>query len=305
MTSETRAVRGRGQLLALAALAANGLFQAHAASAAEPPACKPGSDWNTPAPPRRLYGNVWFVGTCGLSSVLVTGDRGHILLDGGTERSAPLIEANIRRLGFRLKDVRYLLNSHGHFDHAGGFARLQRDTGATVVARGDDAAAIENGRGTRTDPQFLSADPFAPVANVHRIADGETLALGTLALTAHATPGHTPGGTSWTWSACEGTRCVNVVYADSLTAYTDDEYRYSDQAEVLSTLRASIAAVAALPCELLITPHPDASLLWERTGAGAKSPLLDDTACRRYGERSTAFLEKRLAKENESVQRKE
>lgn len=289
----------------LAIFATSGLVHARPRAPAAPAACAPGADWNTPAPPRRIYGNVWYVGTCGLGSVLVTGDRGHVLLDAGTGRSAPLIEANIRRLGFRLKDVRYLLNSHGHFDHAGGLARLQRATGATVVARGDDAAAIENGRGTRTDPQYLGAAPFEPSRPVRRVADGETLTLGNLALTAHATPGHTPGGTSWTWSACEGGRCVDVVYADSLTAYTDDEYRYRDHPGLLAQLRASIATVSALPCGLLLTPHPDASRLWQRTGAGATSPLIDDTACRHYGERSTAFLEKRLIEENEPALRKE
>lgn len=282
---------------ALAALCASAPAHAGTPKDADPPACKPGGDWNQPAPPRRVYANVWYVGTCGLTSLLVTGDKGHILLDGGTERSAPLIEASVRRLGFRLADIRYILNSHGHFDHAGGIAQLQRDTGATVVARGDDADAIEHGRGARSDPQFLSADAFAPSPNVRRIADGETLNLGNLALTAHATPGHTPGGTSWTWNACEDERCLRVVYADSLTAYTDDEYRYSDHPEFLAQLRSSINAVAALPCDLLITPHPDASRLWERIGRDAKSPLIDSGACRRYADGATVFMQKRLDKE--------
>lgn len=285
------------RLLAVALAAFGATSALHAKSSA--PDCKPGADWNQPAPPRRIYANVWYVGTCGLTSLLLTGDDGHVLLDGATERTAPLIEASIRHLGFHLSDVRYILNSHAHFDHAGGIARLQRDTGATVVARGDDAEAMERGRGSRTDPQFSSADAFAPVPNVRRIADGETLRLGTLALTAHATPGHTPGSTSWTWDACEAGRCLGLVYADSLTAYTDDQYRYVDHPDSVAALRASIAAVSALPCDLLLTPHPDASLLWERVGRGAKAPLIDAGACRRYGERSAAFLEKRLAKERE------
>lgn len=282
-------------LLALAAFAAHGPAQADAPAA--PPACKPGADWHEPAPPRRLYANVWFVGTCGLSALLVSGDQGHILLDGATERAAPLIEANIRRLGFRLQDVRYILNSHAHFDHAGGMAHLQRASGATVVARGDDAVAIERGRGARSDPQFLSADPFPPSANVRRIDDGETLKLGALALTAHATPGHTPGSTSWSWRACEDTRCVRVVYADSLTALTDDEYRYGDHPEFLAQMRAGIATVAALPCDLLVTPHPDASRLWQRVGPAATAPLIDASGCRRYAGNAQASLGKRLTKE--------
>ena len=89
--------------------------------------------WNEPATPFRIYGNTWYVGTCGLSSILITSVQGHVLIDGDTELAPPLIEANIRRLGFRVEDVRYILNSHEHFDHVGGIARLQRDSRATVV----------------------------------------------------------------------------------------------------------------------------------------------------------------------------
>lgn len=288
-------------------------FAANAATtpALEAPAtCMPGADWRAdiPAPPQRIHGNAWYVGTCGLSAILLAGDRGHILIDGGMASSVPLIEASIRQLGFRPEDVRYLLNSHGHFDHAGGLAALQRDTGATVVARGDDADAIERGRSTRSDPQFLSVDAFAPAENVRRIADGETLRLGTLAITAHATPGHTPGSTSWTWQSCDGDHCVRMVYADSLTALTDDEYRYGKHPDFLASMRASIARIGALPCDLLLTPHPDASQMWARLGPGAKSPLIDDGACRRYAERASRSLDARLVKEKpspDSQQRKE
>lgn len=282
---------------AFVAFAFAGPIHAELPPSTQSPVCKPGAAWSEPAPPRRIYANVWYVGTCGLTSLLLAGGDGHILLDGATGRAAPLIEASIRHLGFRLSDVRYILNSHGHFDHAGGIASLQRATGAIVVARDDDADAIERGRGTRTDPQFLSADAFTPVPNVRRIVDGEVLRFGPVALTAHATPGHTPGGTSWTWNACEDGRCLHMVYADSLTAYTDDEYRYVDHPDAVAALRASIATVSALPCDLLLTPHPDASLLWDRVGSGAKLPLIDTGACRRYGERSIAFLEQRLVKE--------
>ena len=286
-----------------------------AASAAAAPmqesvaACRPGADWTAdiPAPPRRIHGNAWFVGTCGLTAILLTGDRGHILLDAGMDSSAPLIEANIRRLGFRMQDIRYILNSHAHFDHAGGLARLQRDSGATVVARGDDADAIENGRGTRSDPQFLEADAFAPVKAVRQVADGETLTLGQLSITAHATPGHTPGSTTWTWQSCDSGRCTHMVYADSLTALSDSEYRYGEHPEFLAAMRTSIAHVAALPCDVLLTPHPDASQLWTRLGPDATSPLTDASACRRYAARAKDALDARLAKEKTPTtpQRKE
>ena len=270
---------------------------------ASPPTCKENAGWNDPAPPRHIHANIWFVGTCGISSILVTGDRGHVLLDGATEKAAPLIEANIRQLGFRLEDVRYIVNSHGHFDHAGGLAQLQRDSGATVVARGDDADAIERGHGTRSDPQFRSADPFPPVAHVRRVVDGQVLAVGNLRLTAHATPGHTPGGTSWTWRSCEGTRCLDFAYVDSLTTLTDDEYRYGDHADAVAAMRTTLRNVATLPCDVLITPHPGASDLWQRIGPSPDKALVDRGACHRYADRGAAALDKQLAKERADASR--
>jgi metallo-beta-lactamase class B len=262
--------------------------------------CKPGAKWTEPAAPLKIHGNTWFVGTCGISSILVTSPQGHVLIDVGVDEAAPLVEANIRRLGFRVEDVRFIVNSHEHYDHAGGIARLQRDSQATVAARAPAAAALERGKGDRSDPQFLIADAFAATADVRRIGDGETIGVGPLALTAHATPAHTPGSTSWTWTSCEGERCLHVVYADSLKAISDDVYRYSDESAnpgVAAAFRRSIDTIAALPCDILLTPHPDASDLWLRVGPGATAPLVDADACRRYADRATRGFEERLAKE--------
>lgn len=263
-------------------------------------ACKPGAKWTEPATPRRIYGNTWFVGTCGLSAILVTSDKGHVLIDGDLEEDAPLIEASIRALGFKLEDVRFILNSHEHFDHAGGIAKLQHDTHATVAARAPAAAALERGRGDRSDPQFLSGKGYPPVANVRRIDDGATLEVGDIALTAYATPGHTPGSTSWIWTSCEGARCLHIVYADSLTPISDDVFRYSDEAAhpgVLAAFRRSAETIAALPCDILLTPHPDASDLWERLRPGAPAPLVDAGACQRYAAGAKQNLDARLDKE--------
>ncbi len=263
--------------------------------------CKAGADWNEPATPQHIYGNAWYVGTCGLSSILLTSPEGHVLIDGDTVQAPPLIEANIRRLGFHIEDVRYILVSHEHFDHVGGIAQLQRDTGAVVMARAPAAAALERGRGDRGDPQFLSADAFPPVAAVQRIADGEILTLGSILLTAHATPGHTPGSTTWTLESCEQGHCLHLVYADSLTAVSDDDYRFSDEAAhpgAVARFRQSIARVAALPCDILITPHPDASSLWTRLGAQASAPLIDSDACRRYAANAGEMLDARIAREH-------
>lgn len=267
--------------------------------------CAADAGWDDPASPQKIYGNTWYVGTCGISAILITSEQGHVLIDGATVAGAPMIEANIRALGFRIEDVRYLLNSHEHLDHAGGIAQLQRDSGATVFARPVAAAALARGRGDRSDPQFLLfPDGLPPVAAaaIRELADGQTLRLGPIALTAHATPGHTPGSTSWTWVSCESARCLNLAYADSLTALSDDVYLYTDETGhpgTLAAFRQSIATVAALPCDILLTPHPSASNLWPRLQSSRVSaPLVDADACRRYAAGASDKLDARVAREH-------
>lgn len=259
--------------------------------------CEPCHVWNTALTPFRIFGNAYYVGPKGLSSVLITSDQGHVLIDGDLAESAPLIEANIRALGFRIQDVKYILNSHAHYDHAGGIAALQRASHATVLAGKAGADAILRGRGDRGDPQFESARAFAPAANVRAVADGETIKVGDIAITAHATPGHTPGGMTWTWQSCAGRNCLDMVYADSLTAVSDDDYRFGDDAAhpgVEAAFRRSIAMVGGLPCDILITAHPDASDFWDRK---ASTTLIDHTACRRYADKAQQAFDRRIADE--------
>ncbi|MBB5716083.1 subclass B3 metallo-beta-lactamase [Sphingomonas aerophila] len=275
------------------------LFLAAATGGVDGPAlaaaCRGKDGWTDPAPPARVYGNTYDVGTCGIVALLVTSPKGHILIDGGPAEAAPLVAANIERLGFRLRDVRYLMNTHEHHDHAGGLAELQRRTGATLVARAPAKKALETGRGEPADPQFTILERY-PGARVGRvIGDGGRVTLGGLVLTAHATPGHAPGSTSWTWRSCEAGRCVTVTYADSISSISSDEYRFAAHPALVATFRATMAKVAALPCDLLVTPHPAASHFYERLAR--TEPLIDPAGCRRYAERGRQALDARLAKE--------
>ncbi len=161
-------------------------------------------EWDKPAPPVRIHANTYLVGTCGISSILITGDEGHVLIDGGTEAGAELIAANIRALGFKLTDIRFLLVSHEHFDHVGGIARLQQLTGATLVSSAPAEKVLGTGLPGSDDPQAGMHAPFR-AANVGRvIADGEEIRLHDLSLIAMTTPGHTPGALSWRWESCDG-----------------------------------------------------------------------------------------------------
>ena len=257
--------------------------------------CGDSTDWDQPAPPVRIHANTYLVGTCGISSILVTGSQGHVLIDGGTEQGAEHIAENIRSLGFRLKDIRFILTSHEHHDHVGGVARLQQLTGATVVSSAEAKAVLESGQPSRDDPQYGSIKGFPPVRVERVVADRQGLLIGDLYLTPMTTPGHTPGALSWRWEACAGAVCRTIVYADSLSPISGETYRFSAHPAYLAAYRASLAKVAASRCEILLTPHPSASNLKERmTGA---APLFDEQGCKVYAAKLGRMLDERLAKE--------
>jgi len=268
-----------------------------------PKMCSSCAMWNAPLDPFRLYGNTYYVGTEGLASVLITSDRGHILLDGALPQSAEQIDAHIRTLGFNLKDVKLIVNSHAHYDHAGGIHALQVASGATVAASASGAHALNRGENTTDDPQYgfgHDSNEFPRVANVRVVKDGEVLRVGPLAITAHLTPGHTPGSTTWTWKSCEGSRCLDVVYADSLNAVSADGFKYSSDGPRVAAFRKSIATVAALPCDVMIAVHPSFSHLLEkraRAEKGERDAFVDAHGCREYAESMLAFLDRRLAQE--------
>lgn len=184
--------------LFLAACAAAPTEQTQMPPAAAPVAAAAGVDiaaWTRATPPVRISEGIYYVGTAGLSAFLITTREGHILIDGGMPENAPLIEASIAAAGFNIRDVRYLLNSHAHFDHAGGLAQLKVDSGAQVIASAGDKPALEAGM-VDYGP---SANTRFPAVRVDRvIGDGESVTLGGVTLTAHLTPGHTRGCTTWT-----------------------------------------------------------------------------------------------------------
>ncbi len=267
-----------------------------------PSSCKECPTWNAPQQPFQVYGNTYYVGTHGLASVLITSPAGHILIDGALPESAPQIVSNIRSLGFRVEDVKLILNSHAHFDHAGGIAELQKLTGARVAASRWTAGVMKQGTVPRDDPQFGTIIPIARVGRVEILREGQPLHVGALSITAHPTPGHTPGGTSWTWQSCEGSRCLNLVYADSVTPVSAEGFRFSDSKEhphALQDFERSFSFLESTPCDILITPHPDASGLWQRLERRKSDPnaLVDKNACRAFAATSREWLRKRLATE--------
>lgn len=257
--------------------------------------CKDWDGYEKPAPPVRIHGNTYLVGTCGISSVLIVGSAGDILIDSGTEAGAELVAANIRKLGFNPTDVRILLHSHEHYDHVGGMARMEQLTGAQLFASANAAEVFKTGRPGAGDPQAATLPSFPP-ARVDRILhDGEEVRLGNLMAKAHETKGHTDGALTWQWVSCDGGVCRTIVYADSLTPVSSPGYRFTDHPREVEAFRASIARVASLDCDILLTPHPSASHMIQRLAKG--KPLLDTSGCRDYAAQLTRQLDERLAKE--------
>lgn len=258
-----------------------------------PKVCSLCEAWNRDAEPRKVFGNTYYVGTEGLSAILVTSPEGHVLFDGALAQSAPLIDAHIKKLGFRTEDVKLILVSHGHYDHAGGVAALARFSGARVGASPSTAAALRAGVNTPDDPQvgFGPEDNgFPPVAQVSELAEGDVVKVGDVAVTVHYIPGHTPGSTAYTWRSCEGDTCKDVVYADSMTAVSAPGFRFSGSASYPSRVEAfrrSIAKLAALPCDVILAPHPSFTV---------------GQTCKTYAANALEGLEKRLAEET-SAQR--
>lgn len=257
--------------------------------------CADDDAWDKPGPPFHIAGNSYYVGTCGITAILIAGDAGHILIDGGPEGAAPVIADNIEELGFQLADVKLLLHSHEHFDHVAGLAELQRRSGAKLLASERAAPVLTGGRAAADDPQADVLQPFPAMRVDDTVSPGEPVTLGQLSLTPIATPGHTPGALSWHWRACGEADCPNIVYADSLSPISGESYRFSDHPDVVQGFRDGIIALASLDCDILLTPHPSASQMRERLQFGT---LADRSACARYAASIEDRLDARLEEES-------
>jgi metallo-beta-lactamase class B len=260
--------------------------------------CEDWDEWEKPASPFRIHGNTYYVGTCGIAAILIVGPDGHVLIDSGTEGGSKVVEDNIAALGFSIDDVEAILTSHEHFDHVGGIERLQKMSGATVYTSAEAAPVLRTGKDNPRDPQAGLHDPMTPVTGeIRTVADAGVLTVGEITITAIATPGHTLGAMSWRWESCAATDCLDIVYADSLSPVSADDYRFTDHPEYVVTFRQGIArlrAIDASECDMLLTPHPSASNMLARASAGT---LQDGLTCAEYASAAERRLDARLARE--------
>jgi metallo-beta-lactamase class B len=259
--------------------------------------------WNEPVKPFRILANIYYVGVAGVTSFLVTTTQGHILLDGGFPETAPLIEKNIAALGFRIQDVKFLLNSHAHYDHCGGLAELKRLSGAQMVASRADSEMLESGGRGGFEGWKNSGFPTVKVDRV--IADGETVTLGGVSLTALLTPGHTKGCTTWTMPVTESGKNHHVVFYCSTSVPGYRLINNPKYPQIASDYEHSFARLRQLPCDVFLAPHADFFQLDDkraRIGNGGANPFIDPAEFRAFIDRSEQDFESELKKQTGQVQ---
>ena len=257
-------------LLAAAAMAVVAL------SAPMPARAQDKTTWTRPVTPFRIVGPIYYVGSEGLAAYLITSGHRAILLDGTLDKNAPLIERNIEALGFTLKEVKIIVNSHAHYDHAGGIAQLRRDTGAQVYASPGDRWALEHGEhdGDTDYPR----GHFPPVAVDHVLHDGEVVALGGVRMTATFTPGHTRGCTTWSTRVAAAGRVLNVVFPCSVTVAGNILVGNKAYPEIAQDFARSFAVLDAMKADVVLTNHPEvADVLGReaRARAGDRNAFVD------------------------------
>ena len=247
----------------LAALSA--LILVGAAPASDPAA------WTRPIAPFHIIGNVYYVGSEGLAAYLITTPKGAILLDGTMEANVPAIEANIKALGIKLSDVKILLNSHAHFDHADGLAHLKRDMGATMMAMKGDVWALENGKHFG-DQNYVGT--FAPVKVDRVLDDGAKVTLGGVTMTALATPGHTAGCTTWVLPVRVRAGVKTVVFPCSMTVAGNKLVGNRQYPGIVADYRRTFDRMAALKADVVLPAHPEQAQVTTRKGDEFLQPTL-------------------------------
>jgi metallo-beta-lactamase class B len=259
-------------------------FSSFLPATANPQADPTARSWNHPVKPYRVISNIWYVGASGVTSFLITTSKGHILLDSGLSETVPLIKQNITQLGFKLADIKILINSHAHYDHAGGLAELKKLTGAKLMATEADAELLAlGGKG-----DFAWGDKYAykPVKVDRVLLDNDQVELGEVRLTARLTPGHTKGSTTWTMKVDEEGKQYEVVFATSVSAPGYNLVNNDKYPNIADDYRRTFQILKSLPCDVFLGPHAEFFSMKEkiaRMGQGTKpNPFIDPAGYREF-----------------------
>jgi len=261
---------------------------------------------NQPVAPFRILGNLYYVGASDITSFLIVTPKGNILLDAGFVQTALQIQANVKTLGFRMEDTKFLLNSQAHYDHTGGLAQLKKLTGAQMVASEEDALMLE--AGGHGDSYFGDKYVFQPVHVDRRLKNGDTVSLGGTAMTAEITPGHTKGCTTWTMTVEEAGKSYHVVFVCSTSVLS--EIRLIDNAQYPGIERDyeyTFRRLRQLPCDIFLGAHGNFFDLLgknERLRRGDKpNPFIDPEGYKKYLDSSEAAFQKELRAQRAAASR--
>lgn len=258
--------------------------------------------WIKPTAPVKIGDNLYYVGSEGLAAYLIVTPKGLILIDGTMEQNVPAIEANIRALGFKLSDVDILLNTHAHFDHAAGLARLKTDTGAGLLASAGDKPLLE--RGVYPGSEEVAWLRFPPVKVDHVLKDRDTVTLGGVILTAHITPGHTPGCTTWTFPVKIDGVVRKVIILCSTSVAANRLAPRPQYPGIVADYQRTFTRLAAMKADVFLAPHPEQFGFAAKLAArapGKPSPFVDPTELGRRVAASRAEFETELARQQKAA----
>lgn len=261
------------------------------------------ASWNQPVMPFRIIGNLYYVGASDITSYLIATPKGLILLDSGFAETVPQVEANIKTLGFKLSDVKILLNSHAHIDHAGGLAELRRMTHATLEVSAADAALMA--RGGLGDPGYGDRYHYEPTTTDRVLKDGDKVELGGATMTARLTPGHTPGCTTWTLQVMEGGKPYDVVFLCSATAPGYKLVNNPLYPDIAADFTRSFATWKSLPCDVFLGAHGRYYDLQGKIARmhkhGSGNPFVDPAGYRAYLDQAEQAFEQELAAQRQAA----
>lgn len=261
--------------------------------------------WTTPTEPFKIAGNLYYVGTAGIGAYLITTPQGHILIDGAMPGSAKDIEASITKLGFAPSEVKVLLNTHAHFDHAGGLAELKRDTGAKLAASAGDKIALETGKYPGSEE--VKAFDFAPVKVDRALEDGERLSMGGIALTAHLTPGHSAGCTTWTFPVMiDGVSRQAMIYCSTSVAANRlvSKTKGPQYPGIVADYEQSFAKLKTMKADVFLAPHAEQFGMTEKRAAlaaGGPNPFIDPGLLQKTVAASEKAFREELAKQQDAA----
>jgi metallo-beta-lactamase class B len=257
--------------------------------------------WNQPVKPFRVVGNIYYVGASEVSSFLIVSPKGHILLDSGFAETVPLIRNNVKELGFKLEDIKVLINSHAHFDHAGGLALLKELTGAKLMMSEADASLMSNGG--KGDFQWGEKLSYTPAAVDRILHDNDKVELGDVTLTARLTPGHTKGCTTWTMKVKEDGKLLDVVFLGSTTIPGYKLLGNPKYPNIADDYAHTFDLLKSLHCDVFLGPHGSFFSMNEKIpkiAKGGKNPFIDPQGYVRFIRRTEKAYRDQLQSEQRS-----